>query len=303
MSLPDKAQIEACISEMSTSPRSSKNLELPNFQVSEHSDWPYHNSEYDQHCRCLYACMTQPQAPEIIDLTSMPSPEIFDPDSDEKGDPETTTHFVLTSGSGHEKQKKESSRRKKWKRSLVDGEGQGSSANTRDNENGRMDARSPQKRRDGSHNGSRTTRADEPKEQWRHRTRDQHSQGQSLPARPRSHSPRRRRKRSASPQSPRDTSDLYYIDIKPAQLPSAAQFVTTHGSEQAEGTTKLLLPAHVSVFGTVPVEILPPSVPDSDEEDYIDYIDYDDRKVGFLFQSFSLVYLKLRLCKGFGTIL
>ncbi|KAK7470664.1 hypothetical protein VKT23_002086 [Stygiomarasmius scandens] len=36
---------------------------------------------------------------------------------------------------------------------------------------------------------------------------------------------------------------------------------------------KLLLPAHVSVLGSVPVEILPPDT----EQDYIEYLDYGGR--------------------------
>ncbi|GLB33786.1 putative zinc finger protein [Lyophyllum shimeji] len=45
---------------------------------------------------------------------------------------------------------------------------------------------------------------------------------------------------------------------------------------QEKPSDALLLPAHVSVFGNEPVQILPPTNMASDDEDYIDYLDYDE---------------------------
>jgi len=56
-------------------------------------------------------------------------------------------------------------------------------------------------------------------------------------------------------------------------------------SDGSGGT--LLLPAHVSVFGLAPAEILPASGVDIGDEDYIEYLDYDEVKVGGKFPSIA----------------
>ncbi|KAG6861595.1 hypothetical protein C0995_014502 [Termitomyces sp. Mi166 len=79
----------------------------------------------------------------------------------------------------------------------------------------------------------------------------------------------------ASPR-PKDTKreNLFFIDLEPLSLPAASQFAST-STVTLEKTTELLLPAHVSVFGEEPAEIMAPDNADSDEE-FIDYLDLDD---------------------------
>lgn len=78
------------------------------------------------------------------------------------------------------------------------------------------------------------------------------------------------------------TGDLFFMDLTPAPLPPAIgniplpTFGVTAPPSKSANEQKLLLPAHVSVLGSTPVEILPPT--ESDEEgdtDYIKYLDYD----------------------------
>ncbi|KAK0206546.1 hypothetical protein DFS33DRAFT_1255994 [Desarmillaria ectypa] len=91
---------------------------------------------------------------------------------------------------------------------------------------------------------------------------------------------RRCRSRSRSPSRSLDTLDdskPFYFDLDPAILPNVAE--KAEKTDEEGGPSKLLLPSHVLVLGSVPVEILPPSPSDSEDKDYIDYLDYDDRKV------------------------
>ncbi|KAK0190952.1 hypothetical protein F5146DRAFT_1046399 [Armillaria mellea] len=90
-------------------------------------------------------------------------------------------------------------------------------------------------------------------------------------------SERRRRSRSSG-RSPNPLSDsqLFFLDLEPVAVQNVAEKPAKAGEEGSP--SKLLLPSHVQVLGSVPVEILPPSSPDSGDEDYIDYLDYDDRK-------------------------
>lgn len=103
-----------------------------------------------------------------------------------------------------------------------------------------------------------------------------------------SNSERRRRSRSPPGRSlgPLDDSKLFFLDLEPVAVQNVAEKTAQTGEEG--GPSKLLLPSHVQVLGSVPVEILPPSSPDSEDEDYIDYLDYDDRKV-CCFGGFSWV--------------
>lgn len=112
---------------------------------------------------------------------------------------------------------------------------------------------------------------------------------------------RTRRKRRASspddgrrePSPPRldDTSGLFFVDIKPTDVAvvpdEAAPAIFTgevNGQHKPDEDSALLLPAHVVILPTangsvLPVEILPPSEPASDEDEYIEYLDHGDRKV------------------------
>ncbi|EIN10754.1 hypothetical protein PUNSTDRAFT_100511 [Punctularia strigosozonata HHB-11173 SS5] len=107
-----------------------------------------------------------------------------------------------------------------------------------------------------------------------------------------------RRHRSRSRDGPRDTADttfthddelsaLFFSDVTADALPAIKPVARLHNLDAAQDPspateTKLLLPAHVEVLpsaegGVLPVEILPPSDDESDE-DAIEYLDYDDGK-------------------------
>ncbi|KAK0491018.1 hypothetical protein IW261DRAFT_1435232 [Armillaria novae-zelandiae] len=92
-------------------------------------------------------------------------------------------------------------------------------------------------------------------------------------------SERRRRSHSPPGHSPSplpDDSQLFFLDLEPVAVQNVAE--KTAKADEQGGPSKLLLPSHVQVLGSVPVETLPPYSPDSGDEDYIDYLDYDDRK-------------------------
>ncbi|XP_006460080.1 hypothetical protein AGABI2DRAFT_117040 [Agaricus bisporus var. bisporus H97] len=104
---------------------------------------------------------------------------------------------------------------------------------------------------------------------------------------------------------------LYIEDINPAPLPSNIvippppihnnnQSLSDDNSEQ----TKLLLPAHVSVLGSTPVEILPDES-DEDDKDYIKYLDYEVDRHEFLryFEEpeDESIKLKRTVCKNCGA--
>lgn len=102
---------------------------------------------------------------------------------------------------------------------------------------------------------------------------------------------------------------LYIEDINPAPLPSNIvipsppihnnQSLSDDNSEQ----TKLLLPAHVSVLGSTPVEILPDES-DEDDKDYIKYLDYEvDRHVCQIFILFLRNVIECPSYRSFCGIL
>lgn len=68
--------------------------------------------------------------------------------------------------------------------------------------------------------------------------------------------------------------DLFFIDLEPVPFSAASQFPSTL-TVALEKTTELLLPAHVSVFGEEPAELLAPENEISNEE-FIEYLDFDD---------------------------
>ena len=106
------------------------------------------------------------------------------------------------------------------------------------------------------------------------------------------------RKQTKLAPSPGDSSNIFFVDLTPASLPTSLNPPIdenrTPGHEQKAPTT-LLLPAHVSVAdmeaGEVSIQILPPPS-DSDEDSYIEYLDYDNPKVtAFQPTPVSLTYL------------
>ncbi|KAH7929488.1 hypothetical protein BV22DRAFT_1056977 [Leucogyrophana mollusca] len=103
-------------------------------------------------------------------------------------------------------------------------------------------------------------------------------------------------RRTASPeliieQAP-DEPGLFYFDAAPSPIPETAQLSNEQPNTSDGDSDHLLLPAHVSVLsttadGVIPVQILPPITPDSDEDDYIEYLDYEDRKAPGLVRYFE----------------
>ncbi|KAF9075833.1 hypothetical protein BDP27DRAFT_960043 [Rhodocollybia butyracea] len=73
----------------------------------------------------------------------------------------------------------------------------------------------------------------------------------------------RKKSKSKSPKP----ENLFFVDveIQPDSRPSPLK------PEFNDSTGKLLLPAHVSVLGSVPVEIIAPA---SEDQDYVEYLDY-----------------------------
>ncbi|KAJ7700061.1 hypothetical protein B0H17DRAFT_1048404 [Mycena rosella] len=94
----------------------------------------------------------------------------------------------------------------------------------------------------------------------------------SDPDRKHSRRKKHRERERASPQIPDE--QLFFVDESPAPLPTAALYAP---AVPASETNELVLPAHVSVFGETPIDILA-AAPDSDGDDYIEYLDYDNRK-------------------------
>lgn len=78
-----------------------------------------------------------------------------------------------------------------------------------------------------------------------------------------------------APNSPAE-DDLFFFDTTPVPLPTIPP---AEEVKEQDNAGKLLLPAHVSVFGLTPVEILAP--PPTAEDDTIQFLDYDDGKVWF----------------------
>lgn len=71
-----------------------------------------------------------------------------------------------------------------------------------------------------------------------------------------------------------EQGDLFYIDLEPVPF-SAAPQVSLTSTAALEKTTELLLPAHVSVFGEEPTELMVSEDAISNEE-FIEYLDFDD---------------------------
>jgi len=76
--------------------------------------------------------------------------------------------------------------------------------------------------------------------------------------------------------SGKENVEFFFFDLNPTSIPSISETLAPESKEEIGG--KLLLPAHITVLGSTPVEIIaPPS--DSEDEDFIKYLDYDDAKV------------------------
>ncbi|KAF9534352.1 hypothetical protein CPB83DRAFT_931053 [Crepidotus variabilis] len=77
----------------------------------------------------------------------------------------------------------------------------------------------------------------------------------------------------AEPQS----DNLFYVDVDPLPIPTSRFDIHSSKKEGDIPSDQLLVPAHVTIFGSTPFQIIAPPTPsDSEEEDFIKYLDYDD---------------------------
>ncbi|EDR12848.1 uncharacterized protein LACBIDRAFT_292877 [Laccaria bicolor S238N-H82] len=89
------------------------------------------------------------------------------------------------------------------------------------------------------------------------------------------HDLQRRRVESTQLESPKPPhANIFFVDVQPTPL----DIMPPSTFPQEEPAKKLLLPAHVTVFGTTPAEILPESIAEEDEDDFINYLDLDDTR-------------------------
>ncbi|KAF5363675.1 hypothetical protein D9756_000646 [Leucocoprinus leucothites] len=108
--------------------------------------------------------------------------------------------------------------------------------------------------------------------------------------------------------------DLFFEDIAPAPLPPnignippPPSYGNSDPPTQKNDDMKLLLPAHVSVLGSTPVEILPPTESDEEgETDYIKYLDYGGGRQKEFLRYFEepedeSSKLKRTVCKNCGA--
>ncbi|KAF8897508.1 hypothetical protein BD779DRAFT_382962 [Infundibulicybe gibba] len=91
------------------------------------------------------------------------------------------------------------------------------------------------------------------------------------PKRVRDSSSDRRTRAQRRPQTP-VANNLFFVDTNPSSQISA---VPPRSPTSQEVGPKLILPSHVTVFGSTPTEIIT-SVQETSSEDYIEYLDFDD---------------------------
>ena len=202
-------------------------------------------------------------ANEIIDLTSLGPEEGFSCDS------ELPVSLVrVQPGADREGRR---SRTKKLKKSLVEGNRQSSATQTREHslEEGELDRHPIQQEYQRLRHESGNVKRKRPASKF--------LEEEQLTPYPRKTTP-------SSPRSPGDTADIFFVDVEPAPLPAVCPLVPPTIPDGPGD--KLLLPAHVSVFGLAPVQILPTPKVDLNDEDYIEYLDYDERKVGGILHKF-----------------
>lgn len=216
---------------------------------------------------------------EVIDLTNSPLPEYIVIDADEEPVITTSEKTPVQSEASRDGGRKKV-RRKKRKRSVVEGDSLSSVAQTRETslEEGEVETSTPREEKSLLSTSNRKAAVEVGLEQHHKSRRGTELSPQNQHSRRSSRSPRRKRTPPSEP-SPSD-SNLFFIDVNPTPLPITSIFVVPTIVDNQAGPS-LLLPAHVSVFGATPVEILPSPNANSDEEDYIDYLDFDDRKVSY----------------------
>ncbi|KAF8165372.1 hypothetical protein B0H34DRAFT_235944 [Crassisporium funariophilum] len=104
----------------------------------------------------------------------------------------------------------------------------------------------------------------------------------------------KRKRRSASPETPggrenrrfrqdekkppaAEPKDIFFVDLTSTATPSSQETQVISNPENGS-SSKLLLPSHVTVFGSTPVEVIPQPLSDSDDDGFIKYLDYDDAR-------------------------
>jgi protein AIR1/2 len=99
------------------------------------------------------------------------------------------------------------------------------------------------------------------------------------------HDLQRRRAENTQVESPKPLpANIFFVDVQPTPPADTTPPFTLPQEEPAK---KLLLPAHVTVFGTTPAEILPEPIAEEDEDDFINYLDLDDTRVRSLYNRAS----------------
>ena len=94
----------------------------------------------------------------------------------------------------------------------------------------------------------------------------------------------RRRAENAQVESSKPPqANIFFVDVQPTPF----DITPPSTFPQEEPAKKLLLPAHVTVFGITPAEILPESIAEEDEDDFINYLDLDDTRVRSLYNRAS----------------
>lgn len=101
------------------------------------------------------------------------------------------------------------------------------------------------------------------------------------PDTPAEQEPESRKRRDVEDDSKLDaeesaTEQLFFVDVEAVPVPQPPPPQKPPSSPKVE-TNNLLLPSHVTVFGSTPVEIIAPTT--SLEDDSIQFLDYDDSRV------------------------
>lgn len=203
---------------------------------------------------------------EIIDLTTPPMPEPFDVDS-VNGPIEESSEVPAN-------QRSRRKRKRKSRKSTNDSPATTACPSSRNSPERQLDSEPQSKRKRSNH--SRDRRSDE-EDSYSGRKDD----GENHKA---------------------EEQDLFFVDVTPTLIPPARQIVTEAHNEPAESSGKLLVPSHVTVLGSTPVEIRIQPLAESEDEDFINYLDYDDSKVSLLWRvSFAHILTRNDLSIHSGT--
>ena len=223
------------------------------------------------------------QEPEIIDLTATPQPPeviVIDYSDDEclpATPPQVKSHVARVN------RQTETPRKRGSKSPSSREEANGSTAHGSSN-NHRTNPQHDTERAvaNGKPMSSRSLETNTRHESRRDKKRRREGRSRDTSASRRSRSRSRDRRRAAV--TPDDGTEVFFVDVAPTPVTTdvAQQYADARASRHPHQSSKLLLPAHVSVLdsganaGKVPIKMITPS---ESVEDYIEYLDYDDFKV------------------------